>query len=153
RRVGVDQEQARTSPEGALAHPDSSEDCREVPVALRERASTWRGARPLLALFDQVLVSGTKFAATVLGGRYCGATELAGYALACSVLVLMSNIQFSLISAPFTFFSHHISLRQRAALAGSALVQQGVITVAAIPTALCLAGLLRLHASTASAAG
>src|SRR5262249_35546605 len=78
RRVGVDQEQALTSPasEGALAHRDSSEERREVSVAHQERLSTWRGAKPLLALFDQVLVSGTNFAATVLVGRYCGATEL-----------------------------------------------------------------------------
>ena len=55
-----------------------------------------------VAVFDQALVSGGNFAATVLIGRFAGPHELATYALGFAVLILVGTVHESLAMAPYT---------------------------------------------------
>jgi O-antigen/teichoic acid export membrane protein len=82
-----------------------------------------------LALFDQGIVSLTRFVTTIMVGRACGADELGVYALAFSVLVLLGVIQESLITAPFTILHHSQSDAERRLHAGSVLVHYCVWAV------------------------
>ena len=97
-----------------------------------------------LALFDQAIVSGTSFLASVAVGRLAGETELGVYAIAVSLALLFVAVQDSLVAVPYTF------LRERGegvrAYAGSVLVHHGSLAAAA-------AVLLALVAAVAAAMG
>ena len=72
-----------------------------------------------LALADQAFVSGSRFAATVILGRTCGAEELGAYGLSFTFLVMFACVQESLITLPYTVFWARRHPRRRDAHAGS----------------------------------
>ncbi len=93
--------------------------------------SSWfkSGLRNGLALFDQALVSGTRFATTILVGRICGPSELGIYSLAITFLILISCLQQALIGQPYTVYSNRLEGRQKAMLAGSVLIHYLLISI------------------------
>ncbi len=103
----------------------------ESPAAAPEEQ---RGAWRLLfqyggSLLDQSLVSGTRFATSILIGTFCGAAELGIYAIGFSILMSFHALQLSLICRPFTIFGNQIEGRARQTLAGSALMQFVIFAV------------------------
>jgi O-antigen/teichoic acid export membrane protein len=68
--------------------------------------------KALLALLDQVLVSGPRFIATLLIGRYCGAEELGLYSLVFSALIMLIVVQESLVTTPYTMLYHRARARR-----------------------------------------
>src|SRR5690348_3396610 len=72
------------------------------PAAARRTGTAIAGIwHWVMALVDQVLVSGTRFFATILVGRYCGPHELGTYSLAFSVLVLAGCFQEAIVTTPY----------------------------------------------------
>src|SRR5712691_13360838 len=55
-----------------------------------------------LAVFDQLLVSGTSFVAAVLIGRFAGSAELGVYSIAISLLASMLALQNERVLLPFS---------------------------------------------------
>lgn len=75
------------------------------------------------SLFDQSLVSGSRFAISILIGAVCGAAELGLYAIGFSILMALHAIQLSLICRPYTICGNQMDESERRQLAGSVLVQ------------------------------
>lgn len=101
-----------------------------------------------LALFDQMVVSGTSFVTTVIVGRSCGTEGLGLFSLAMTSVILSRGIQESLISTPYTVFRMRLSGTMSAAThAGGTLVATlllaCLLTVVAVLTA-SITGLLTL---------
>ena len=74
--------------------------------------------RAMLALGDQALVSGSRFAATVAIGRTCGAGELGAYGLCFTFVVLFSSALQSLVALPYTVYWKKRHANRRPAHAG-----------------------------------
>ncbi|WP_182870768.1 lipopolysaccharide biosynthesis protein [Rhodopirellula sp. JC639] len=77
----------------------------------------------MLSLLDQVIVSGTRFATTVMVGRFGSESELGYYSLAFSVFVLLVGFQESLISIPYTVFVKRLSPDDQRKYGASSLAQ------------------------------
>ncbi len=86
----------------------------------------------LLALLDQVIVSGTNFLTVVILGRLSGKDELGIYALGFTLLVLSTALVDSLVIAPFVVFRQQMEGWKRTEYKGSILVQQGMWTLIAM---------------------
>src|SRR4051812_29771283 len=74
----------------------------------------------IVALIDQALVSGTRFLATIIVGRYCGPRELGTYSLAFSLLVLGGCFQEAIVTTPYAVLGQRLRRRSRATYAGAA---------------------------------
>ncbi|MEM7068654.1 MAG: lipopolysaccharide biosynthesis protein [Pseudomonadota bacterium] len=90
----------------------------------------------VLALFDQGIVSATRFATSVLIGRICGPEDLAFYTIAFAILLLAMAVQEALISKPYTVFSQKFDETRTRVFAGSVLLQHGVLALLVAFTAL-----------------
>ena len=113
-------------------------------TGLLRRAVNARNATRATALFDQCVVSGASFIATMLLGRVCGAEELGVYALAMTAVVLVMNAQSSLIASPYIQLTAGRRPRTRRRLAASAAVHTGVLAAATGGLLLAGAVVLRL---------
>jgi O-antigen/teichoic acid export membrane protein len=91
-------------------------------------ASTVRG---LIGFADQAVVSGSRFAATILIGRLCGAEQLGCYGLGFTFIVLLACIQEALITLPYTALAHHRRGGEAESYAGSVLVHSLALSVLA----------------------
>lgn len=124
-----------------------------IPGAVGERLATLReqltgptSRRSIPALFDQGVVSGTSFVASVMIGRLAGDEALGLYALGLSVTLLVSSVQESLVTVPYTFFSRGESEEERAAFAAGTLLHNvwlgfgATVLVVALGSALALLG-------------
>lgn len=81
-----------------------------------KRSRTWAGV-----LCDQMLVSGTSFLTTVLIGRILGKSQLGLYVLAYSVVIVLLEVQNSLIASPYTINRPRLNAASQAAHTGNAL--------------------------------
>ncbi len=79
--------------------------------------------KTILSLVDQVVVSGTRFATTVLVGKFGSDAELGIYSLAFSFVVLVVCLQESLISIPYTVFVKRLGKNEQKTYSGSSLIQ------------------------------
>lgn len=118
---------------------------RQGENAARKWANRWSafwGAgsrRAVLALMDQAVVSGTRFATTVILGRIAGAEQLGAYSLAFTFVVLSSVVQDAIVSLPYTVhWARRRGARRRAIHAGSTLLWHVVFAVGA---SMLLAGI------------
>lgn len=100
------------------------------------------GRKSLLSLFDQGLVSGANFFASVVVGRFAGPAELGLYFLGFTLIALLTSAQISLISVPHTIYVHRREQGDRATYDGSVLAHQlllsAVVVLALLVTALVL---------------
>jgi len=85
----------------------------------------------VLALADQVVVSGATFLTTVMVGRWALPSQLGLYAIGLTVLVSLVTIQESLISLPYSIHRHH-PVGTPAEHAGSSLTHCGLMSMLAI---------------------
>lgn len=97
------------------------------------------------ALIDQCIVSGASFGTVVILSRFAGQQQLGIYALAFSLLVLVTGIQTALILNPYTVFFPREPGPQRVSLTGSALIQSAIFGLVA--SVLFLAGYAALKSS------
>lgn len=88
--------------------------------------------RASMAMFDQGIVSGASFAATVLVGRACGEEALGLYSLGFTLLILIRGVQESLVLTPYTIRMARLPARRRRSYAGSALVHSGLTALASM---------------------
>lgn len=90
------------------------------------------GRDNVLALIDQGVVSGTNFIISVVVGRTCGPSELGLFSLGFTLLVLVTCIQNALVSVPYTMFVHREKGDNSLERAGSSLVVQLGVCLAAV---------------------
>lgn len=112
---------------------------------LAQRSMGWLAARinqfwgrsakaGVVALADQLVVSGVRFLTTLLIGRVCGAGPLGSYTLAFSLMLAMLAVQDSVILGPFVILRNRIQEAGRRTYLGSVLL--GAVGVALIALVL-----------------
>src|SRR5581483_3323402 len=105
----------------------------EAPSAEANRSGSARRTylpwSTLLALADQVAVSGTSFLVTLVLGRCASAEELGQYTLGFTLVVLLIGVFESLLTIPYTVYGNRRSDGERRVLAGSVLVHHGALSV------------------------
>ncbi|MEM1212160.1 MAG: hypothetical protein AAGI68_07660 [Planctomycetota bacterium] len=85
------------------------------------------------SLLDQAVLSGGRFALTVLVGRLAGADELGLYAMGFAVVMIGQVGQESLLCTPYTVLGNQVSAgRRRRALGATLTGWLGVIVLAAV---------------------
>lgn len=98
----------------------------------------------VFALADQAVISATNFTTGIIIGRTCTQQEFGLYMLGFSLVLLILNMQNSLISSPYTVYSAMLRGRDLACYAGStllhflALCALAIITLALIGMGLSL---------------
>jgi O-antigen/teichoic acid export membrane protein len=110
-------------------------ECQRDPAA--EPRSTFNARvelrRNVVALADQAAISGARFMATVLVGRFCGKESLGVYTLGMTFLLLAMGVLDALIATPYTVYGARLQGRRLATYTGSALM------LAMLYAALCMA--------------
>jgi O-antigen/teichoic acid export membrane protein len=101
--------------------------------------------RWILTLFDQGVVSGTRFLITILVGRMAGPDELGRYSLAFSALILVGCFQEAIVTTPYAIHFHRLRKRSRAAYSGASLLLHAFVAIGG--------GLILLATAGISAAG
>ncbi len=118
-----------------------SSTTRQIASRLFDQAQHRFGAtavRSVLGLADQAVVSGSRFVATIMIGRLCGADQLGLYGLGFSFVVLFACIQEALITLPYTALARRVKYRRAEYYAGSVLLLSLVMsTIATIGLAVC----------------
>lgn len=97
----------------------------------------------VLALIDQAIVSAASFVATVIVARFGGATDLASYSIATSILLLLVGAQNSVVVLPYIIRRRHHE-HNSTAHAGSTLVLNLGLAVSAFLILGVVAALLVL---------
>lgn len=135
---------------GATERAGAAPPCRDAhePARFQDEITTFKryksravallgrtAAQGAVALADQVVVSGSRFATTIIVGRVCGPETLGNYTLAFTLLILVLGIQESLITVPYMIYGNRRSGEARAGLAGSVLIHSWML---GILTILCL---------------
>ena len=92
---------------------------------------SWRPT--FLALFDQAIVSGTRFLTSILVGRAAGVDALGVYSNALSAVILFGVVQEALITTPYTIYSNRLQGADRRLYAGGALLQHLALSLGSIP--------------------
>lgn len=87
----------------------------------------WRtAAHWSLALFDQAVVSGSRFLITIIVGRAAGPVDLGRYAVAFYLLVLLGCAQEALITTPYAICAPRLRKRSSSALRDATVVMHGL---------------------------
>jgi len=82
-----------------------------------------------VALVDQAIVSGTRFIASLMVGRICGANDLGSYSLAFTLLIVVLGAQQSLVAVPYTVFGNRLEGEDRAISGGNGVIQALLFTL------------------------
>ncbi|MEM7426851.1 MAG: lipopolysaccharide biosynthesis protein [Pseudomonadota bacterium] len=98
----------------------------------------------LLALADQGLVSATRFATSIIIGRFCGPSELGQYAVVFAILLLALCTQEAVVARPYTIYRQHLSGPALRLYSGSVLAHHGVFACTFALLACAGAGTLHL---------
>ena len=78
----------------------------------------------VLSLADQAVASATNFATGIIIARACSQEELGLYMLGFSVILLVTDLQTSLISTPYMVYAPRLKGRAHALYTGSTLLHQ-----------------------------
>lgn len=87
--------------------------------------------RSVVGLADQAVVSGSRFLATIMVGRLCGAEQLGFYGLGFTFIVLFACVQEALITLPYTALAHRRPGRRAERYAGSVLLHSLLLSLVA----------------------
>lgn len=98
----------------------------------------------MLAVADQMIVSGTRFLTAIIVGRACGPGELGDYMLGFTVFCLAIAVQGALISGPLTFFGNQCRGQERRTFFGSTLAHLAVFSSLVAVTLGLISGVLAL---------
>jgi len=77
---------------------------------------------------NQGVVSATNFVTGVLIGRYCTKDEFGLYMLGFSIVLLVLDLQISLIATPYMVYSPRLKGEEQRLYRGSSLIHQGVLS-------------------------
>ena len=91
------------------------------------------------AIADQVMVSGTNFATTVLVARFLGIEEFGRFALAWLAVFFAQNVQIALVISPMMTIGAKQSTDDHASYSGAVVVQQFLFAI--ITTGIVIAGI------------
>jgi O-antigen/teichoic acid export membrane protein len=97
--------------------------------------------RSVVALFDQCVVSGTRFATTLVVGRVCGPEELGIFSLAMMPVFLLALMQEALVATPFMVHLRRRSGDARRRYVGSMIAMHAVLAATVFVT-LAIAALV-----------
>jgi O-antigen/teichoic acid export membrane protein len=78
----------------------------------------------IVSLADQAVASATNFVTGVIIARTCSKEELGLYMLGFSLILLMTDLQSSLISTPYMVYAPRLNGRAHALYTGSTLIHQ-----------------------------
>ena len=112
----------------AVAHPARPYS---LPSRIRAGLADATLQRGILSLLNQAICSVTTFATAILIGRTCTQAELGIYYLALTVIVVLSNLQGELITAPYTIYRSRRTPQALPAYEGSVVAHQIIFLVAA----------------------
>jgi O-antigen/teichoic acid export membrane protein len=118
-----------------------------APAGPSPEAGVRRGG---LALLDQAVVSGASFASGLLIGRTASPAELGRYTVALTVVMLLVEVQNSLIGTPYTVARPRLAGARLAAYTGAATFLQLALAAAA---AVIVAGVAPLLAGDGALLG
>lgn len=97
-----------------------------------KRLSSNSSRKGIISLFDQAAASLTNFLTGVIIGRNCLQEEFGLYMLCYSTILLVADIQMSLISSPYMVFSQRLSGPKLARYTGSIFVHQMILSICLI---------------------
>jgi len=100
----------------------------------------------ILSLADQAVASATNFATGIIIARTCSQGELGLYMLGFSVILLVTDLQTSLISTPYMVYAPRLKGRAHASYTGSTLLHQLSFSLFIILALLCGAFAARMGA-------
>src|SRR5271156_525922 len=109
----------------------------QLAALLSRKTSLHQGA---VSLTDQAIVSATNFLTGVIIARSCSKAELGLYMLGFSLILLITDLQSSLISTPYMIYAPRLKGAAQALYTGSTLIHQLVFSV--LTTVLLLGGAL-----------
>ena len=98
----------------------------------------------VLSIVDQAVVSGANFLTTLIIARTCSKSELGIYALAWTIVMFLAAIQGNLVTVPYTVYCHRHTGHSLATYAGSTLIYQLLVSLAAVVCFLVLDVVLAL---------
>jgi O-antigen/teichoic acid export membrane protein len=78
----------------------------------------------ILSLADQAIVSAANFATSIIIARTCSQAELGLYTLGFSIILLVTDLQTSLISTPYMVYAPRLRGSAQALYTGSTLLHQ-----------------------------
>jgi O-antigen/teichoic acid export membrane protein len=91
----------------------------------------------ILSLADQAAASATNFATGIIIARTCSQEELGLYMLGFSVILLVTDLQTSLISTPYMVYAPRLKGRAQALYTGSTLLHQLSFSLVIAVALLC----------------
>jgi len=100
-----------------------------------------------LALIDQVIVSGARFATTMIIGRFCGPEGLGFYVVAFAVIVGVGLAHEALLAKPYQVFSQRMSGKRHRGYTASTLAQVAVLASIACCVTILATGILSLSSA------
>ncbi|MCC9608054.1 hypothetical protein LOC68_01920 [Blastopirellula sp. JC732] len=112
---------------------------------VRALQNRWFGVtakKGVWAILDQGVVSGARFVATAIIGRFGGPDELGMYAMGFSIVILVNVIQESLLFSPYAARGRLESETSRKRFAGGILVHHVAISLTTLLGCLVLAAIL-----------
>ncbi|QDS98996.1 lipopolysaccharide biosynthesis protein [Adhaeretor mobilis] len=111
-----------------------------------ENSRLWRrlaigaSALPVLAIFDQGIVSGGNFLTTVILGNFCTEADLGVYGKGMTIVVMLVSLPMALIWTPYNVYSSDMSARRHSAYKANSLLHLLVI-IAVAAVSLSMAAL------------
>ncbi|NPA94262.1 MAG: oligosaccharide flippase family protein, partial [Thermodesulfobacteria bacterium] len=111
----------KESQEGGLKGPQKA---RRRLIRAGQNQIKSLGLEGILSLLDQLVASATNFLTGVIVGRACTKGDFGLYLLCFNILLLVIDLQNSLLAAPYTVMSQRSSGRQLCVYTGNSIVQQ-----------------------------
>src|ERR1035437_910711 len=90
-----------------------------------------------ISLADQAIVSATNFLTGVIIARACSKEELGLYSLGFSVVLMMADLQSSLIMTPYMVYAPRLKGRAHALYTGSTLIHQSAFCLLTMLALVC----------------
>src|ERR1039458_5166888 len=91
----------------------------------------------ILSLVDQAVVSATNFLTGIIIARACSKEELGLYMLGFSLILLVTDLQTSLISTPFMIYAPRLRDDAHALYTGSTLLHQSALSLLIVAALAC----------------
>ena len=128
--VGVDSDPVLPPPSLSLT---VSSAFRSTLLRLRRAILSERGlSQGLFSLADQAVASITNFVTGVILARSCSKEEFGLYMLALTLILLLTDIQTSLIATPYMIYGPRLKGCAQALYSGSTLIHQTAFSIAAM---------------------
>jgi O-antigen/teichoic acid export membrane protein len=121
--VGAGEATPIAAPSAAVAKPILPAGARRLPFGrvLSPDRALHQG---ILSLADQAVASATNFTTGIIIARTCSQEELGLYTLGFSVILLVTDLQTSLISTPYMVYAPRLKARAQTLYTGSTLLHQ-----------------------------